>query len=153
MSLISGLVGLFKKIFSNKSSAKEIPQNVIVYRAMRSGKWWDEDALYNAFFLRPNEKELSLLTSVDCKTEAECELKYCAAIRFKDCYGEIGLAVQHFNDLGYVVIESPDYDDPPIPHHASVPGMPSPNEEKARSDALELAEKVTFKKKRRYKRK
>ncbi len=137
MSLLNGLAGLFKKIFRKRVRTKEISHDVIVYRAMRSGKWWGDDGKpkYDAFLRREKESDLSLLTLADCKTEAECAEKYCAAIRFKTCHGEVGLAVQHFNDLGYIVIESPVLDEPPIPHHASVPNMPHPDEAKARSDA------------------
>lgn len=130
------------------SDSKNIPLDVTVFRAIRKGKWVVEgEPQPDIFFRRIDEEELSILTKADCMPA------YCAAIRFNRCFGEVSLKVKAFTELGFDVIYTPILDKPPIPHHASVYGLPPEDEAEARNIAFELLEKIIDYIPRNYKRK
>jgi len=156
MNFLTGLIGYFKRLisrFSNKNAIENdnfISPQAIVYRSVTKNSWWEGDKPKHDIFLRELEEEdLSMLTEAGC----EPEKNYCAAIRMNSCRGEVGLEADSFIRRGYQVVKTPiPYDpikdQPPVPHHASIYGMPSEDEATARSVAFELLEEITYKQKR-----
>ncbi len=93
--------------------------NGIVYRAIRSSGWIDENNNVTpaAFVLRENDKgELSILL------KASCALRICSA-GLKSCWGEILLNVEKIKKLNLEI--KPDPLDN-IPHHAVILNLPLP---------------------------
>ncbi len=95
------------------------PDNDIVYRAIRSSSWIDENnnVAPAAFVLRENDNgELSILL------KANCVLRICSA-GLKSCWGEILLSVEKVEKLKLEIKPSPL---PHIPDHAVILNLPLP---------------------------
>ena len=113
-----------------------ISNNDIVYRAIRSSSWIDENnnVAPSAFVLRESDKgELSVLL------KANCILRICSA-GLKSCWGEILLNAGKIKKLNLEI--KPD----PLPHiadHAVILNLPLPeNFIEGERIATLLAEKV-----------
>lgn len=130
---------------------ENLPPNNIVYRAIKKAGWVVEGVPQPDIFLRRVlEPELSLITEINCSEN------YCSNIIFNKCYGEISIRVESFVKRGFKVKHTPLPADPekgfpPVPHHASVYGMPPEDEAEARNIAFDLLDEYITLTPRKYK--
>ncbi len=107
------------------SQFEPLSKDTIVYRALLRKQWIDEDTgrvKADAYFLRPNERGLSV------NLASACSPKQCADL-FRKCYGIASLEVDLIRKIGLDVVQD-------SLNHANVFGLPY------REDNLAEAERM-----------
>ncbi len=119
---------------------EEISQDSNIFRSISKPRWIRNGVSYDAFLLRTNESEMSVLLKADCSKEI-CEAK------LNTCLGEIVLKAEIFRNFNLEIKHTPVYAPKYIPYHASVYNLPASegeSEAEARNIAVELASQATI---------
>lgn len=110
---------------SSLSQFGALPANSIVYRAILRKQWLDEDTgkvKADAYFLRANERELSVNLASMCSPEQ------CARL-FRKCYGIASLEVGRVREIGLDVEQD-------SVNHANITWLPYREDNLAEAERL-----------------